>query len=165
MSRSPAEFIERDARAGFPRFPGMRLFGSIPVSQDVLNEVLSQTGHVPKGLRVEIRNGNRLVAHLGVVWATAIVHSPAALDGRTVTLEIASSIAAWAISRHLRPSFLTIAGRIITIDLARVPALAPWQASLAHLERIMFSSEPGVLTVGFEWRVPTAAKDDDTRAD
>jgi hypothetical protein len=164
MALAPGEFIERDARAGFPRFPGMHLIGSIPVSQDLLNEMLSQSVHVPKGLRVEIESGNRIVARLGLVQATATLHSPAALDGRTITLELSSSIVAWTISQYVRAPFITIAGRIITIDLASVPALAPWQALLAHLERIMFSTQPGVLTVGFDWRVPTA-EDDGARAE
>ena len=162
MTPAPSELVEREARAGFPRFSGMRLSGSIPVTQDVLNEVLSQIEHLPKGLRVEIESGNRVVARVGVVQAAATLQSPAALDGRTITLELASSIVAWTVSQYLRAPFITIAGRVITIDLARVPALLPWQASLAHLERLTFSTQPGMLTIGFEWRVPA---NDGTRAD
>jgi hypothetical protein len=159
MAAAPAEFLARDARAGFPHFPGMRLSGSIPVAQDVLNHVLSQIEQIPKGLRVDIDGGNRVVVRFGVVQAAATLHSPAALDGRTITLELASSIVAWTVSQSLRAPFVSIRGRVITIDLARIPAVAPWQAVLARLERIVFSTQPGLLNVGFEWRVPTAVND------
>ena len=164
MTPAPSELIEREARTGFLRFYGMRLSGSIPVTQDVLNELLSLSEGVPKRLRVEIERDNRLVARLGLVQATATLQSPAALDGRTVTLELASSIVAWTVSQYLSASFITIAGRVISIDLARVPGIAPWRASLAHLERMTFSTQPGVVTVNFDWRVK-AMPNDGTRAE
>lgn len=159
MATAPAAFLEREARTGFPRFPGTRLSGTIPIAQDVLNEVLSQIDGIPKGVRVEIESGNRVVARIGVVRAAATLQSPAGLDGRTITLELASRMVAWGITQYLRASFITIAGRVVTIDLARVPALTPWQASLTQLERITFSTQPGVLTVGFDWCVRTTAKE------
>jgi len=159
MATAPAVFLEREARAGFPRFPGMRLSGNIPIAQEVVNEVLSQIEGIPKGVRIEIESGNRVVARIGVVRAAATLQSPAGLDGRTITLELASSMVAWGISQYLRAPFITIAGRVVTIDLARVPVLAPWQASLTQLERITFSTQSGVLTVGFDWSVRTAAKE------
>jgi hypothetical protein len=158
MATGPADVLLRHAREGFRQFPGIRLSGTVPITDAIINELLSQSPQVPKHLRVEIESGNRLVARIGVVQAAATLQSPAIVDGPpTITLLLASTIVAWTVSRYLRAPFIAIDGRVITVDLARIPALQPWQAALHHVERLTFSTAPGLLTIGFDWHVTPEA--------
>ena len=122
--------------------------------EDVLSAWLSAASPALAHARLEIERDNRLRIHVGVLQATATLEPAAVLgDSPTIAVVLESRVVAWTLSAFLRAPFIAIDGRIVTIDLSRVPALAPWRAVLRHVKRLSFTSAPGVLTVQLGWQV------------
>jgi hypothetical protein len=154
MPQPFATSIAKLAQEGFVRLPGLSLSGEVPLRQDVLNAWLSAASPALEHARLHIESDNRLRIHVGVLQATATLQPAAALGASpTIALVLESRVVAWTLSAFLRAPFIALDGRVVTIDLSRVPALASWRAALGHLERLSFTSAPGVLTVQLGWQV------------
>jgi hypothetical protein len=60
------KIVDKEARAGFPRMRGGRMRATVPISQDLLDRMLSKLR-----LNVKIEEHNRILISYGVVRAVA----------------------------------------------------------------------------------------------
>jgi hypothetical protein len=146
--------LQRELASGFDNLPGLAVSGEIPFRQELLNAILRDAPKVPRDARIDIGIGNQIVVRAGVLRATAVLDDRVELrEAPLVRMRLASSLVAFGLRALGLPPFVSIDGRIVTIDLSRVPALAPHRSLLRHLKHATLVTEPGVLYVGFEWRV------------
>jgi hypothetical protein len=127
---------------------GSRAEGIIQISEPALNEVIalaSAGGTVPT---VQLMGDNQLEVRYGIVHARAEL--PTALEtgpAPRLTVTLASVVVAWALRTVVRVPFVEFNGRLVTIDLAAVPALASYRALWPHVRSARFATAPRALRV------------------
>lgn len=139
---------------------GSHAEGVIQITELAVNEVIGlarRGGAVPT---VQLLDGNRLEVRYGVIHARAEL--PLALDlapAPRMTVKLESRMVAWALSAVVRLPFVEFDGRLATIYLAAVPALAPYRALWPHLKSARFATTPGVLRVEVGLSIDEGASD------
>jgi hypothetical protein len=127
---------------------GSRADGTIQISESALNEVIglaARGGTVPT---LQVMEHNQLEVRYGLVHARAEL--PAALEtgpAPRLTVTLASVMVAWALRAVVRLPFVEFHGRLVTIHLAAVPALAAYRALWPHLRSARFATAPRALRV------------------
>ena len=150
-------FVREDAPGGLAQLTGMRLTGEIPLRESVINDAL-QSRTPSRDLIVSIEDRNQIVFRKGLFHVTATLdemvdtgHTP------KIRLRLASVVVAWTLGRVVRLPFLTIDGRIVTIDLRAMPPVREWEPVFRHLRRATLTTTRGVLHLQFDWYVDPAA--------
>jgi hypothetical protein len=145
------DLLAANVSTALQRFRGLQLKGTIPVPARIINELAREVERVPRDLRIEIEDSNRIVARFGVLRVTAVLADALQLGGSPrITLQLASAVVAWTLRRVLRIPEVTFDGRLVTIDLGRAPALQPYRELLSHVRSVSLTTSPGVLHVRFE---------------
>jgi hypothetical protein len=146
-------FMRADAFGGLAQLKGMRLTGEIPLREGVINDALRSRASA-SDLMVTIEDRNRIVLRKGLFSATATLDETVDI-GHTpkIRLRLASVVIAWTLGRLVRLPYLTIDGRIVTIDVGGLPPVRGWEPVLRHLRRAALTTTRGVLQVQFEWYV------------
>jgi hypothetical protein len=127
---------------------GSRAEGTIQISEAALNEVIglaARGGTVPT---LQVMEHNQLEVRYGLVHARAEL--PAALEtgpAPRLTVTVASVMVAWALRAVVRLPFVEFNGRLVTIHLAAVPALASYRALWPHVRSARFATAPRALRV------------------
>jgi hypothetical protein len=127
---------------------GSRAEGTIEISESALNEVIglaSCGGTVPT---LQVMEHNQLEVRYGLVHARAEL--PAALEtgpAPRLTVTLASVMVAWALRAVVRLPFVEFNGRLVTIHLAAVPALASYRALWPHVKSARFATLSHALRV------------------
>ena len=153
MNDGITTLLEREAKAGFPRFRGMQLRGQIPVSETTLNELIRH-GNVAAGLRLEVDVSNRIIARSGVLRVTAILADVLELGASPkITLELTSRLVAWLLRLVVTMPGLSVHGRHVTIDLDRFEAFREYREAWAHVRSVRMTTSPRTLHVQFEFVV------------
>ena len=152
--------INGQLTARLAQLRGSHAEGVIQISELAVNEVISlarRGGAVPT---VQLMGDNRLEVRYGVVHARAEL--PVALDlgpAPRMTVKLESRVVAWALGAVVRLPFVEFDGRLATIYLAAVPALAPYRALWPHLKSARFATAPGVLRVEVGLSIDQGATD------
>jgi hypothetical protein len=139
---------------------GSHAAGVIQITELAVNEVIGlarRDGAVPT---VQLMGDNRLEIRYGVVHARAEL--PLAIDLRPaprMTVKLESRVVAWALNAVVRLPFVEFDGRLVTIDLTAVPALAPYHALWPHLKSARLATAPGVLRVEVGLSIDEGATD------
>jgi hypothetical protein len=156
------EILRRELGSGLDGLQGTALSAHVPVGQSVVNELLSLTSGALNRVRVDIQSGNTLVIRyrtLIPVSVTAVLDKAVALprNGPRITLTMRSSLLAGLLSVTKMP-FLDLDGNRVTIDLGRIPALAPYAAALACIESMRLTTSEHVLFIDVDVAVPPRAR-------
>ena len=140
----------RDLHSGGAGLRGTAGEGVVRIAEPDLNDMLASAAGSAAGLKVEIQNGNRVLARLGALHATVFLPPDTDLSrSPSLTFELGSIAVAWALKRMLKQAFVRIQGRQVAVDLAAVPALAPYRELLQYIRRVDMTTAAGVLTVRF----------------
>ncbi len=145
---NPLEAIlKREAANGFEGLAGARLRATVPLSQVVLNDVLRQVRGVPQGFALDLQPDQVLMVRYGLVHARAVLDPEVRMGGGapTITLELASTVIAWTLSRALRLEGVRFAGRRVTIDLGALDGLHGYRAYWRHLDSVRLQTTAGYL--------------------
>jgi hypothetical protein len=140
--------------AGLPHLQGAAITAEVPVRQEVLDRLLVMTPGLPRDLRVEIGPDRQLLVRVGPFHANARL-APALTLSPTprLTVELASQLVAWGLRAVSLPPFVELAGRLVHVHLATVPALRSLAPLWPHLAEAAFTSAPGQLDVRLTIRV------------
>jgi hypothetical protein len=139
---------------------GSHAEGVIEISELAVNEVISLARRGEGVPTVQLMGDNRLEVRYGVVHARAEL--PVALDlgpAPRMTVKLESRVVAWALGAVVRLPFVEFDGRLVTIFLAAVPALAPYRALWPHIKSARFATAPGVLRVELGLSIDQGATD------
>ena len=140
--------IAAEIEAGLPRLQGLTARADIPVTQAVLDDALRLAPGLPRDLRVEIGADRHLLIRVGPVHANARLAPGLTLSPRPrLTVELASQLVAWGLRAVSLPAFVQVEGRLVHVDLARVPALRDAAPLWPHLQQVTFTSTHGRLEV------------------
>ncbi|HTU99776.1 MAG TPA: hypothetical protein VMF13_04505 [Luteitalea sp.] len=140
--------VAAEIESGLPRLRGLTARADIPVTQAVLDEALRLAPGLPRDLRVEIGADRQLLIRVGPVHANARLAPGLSLGPRPrLTIELASQLVAWGLRAVTLPSFVSVEGRLVHVDLASVPALRPAAPWWPHLQQVTFTSTHGRLAV------------------
>jgi hypothetical protein len=147
-----AGLLKREAASGFPRLVGTRLTGTLPLAEAVLNDAIRRSPRVPPGMRVEILDGNRLMARYGIVSAAAVLDEEVRV-GRgapQISFELASVMVAWALKQAVRLPALRIEGRRVTLDIGALDGVDSMHPLWSCLLRVRLRTTPGQVHIDFE---------------
>jgi hypothetical protein len=119
------------------------------VAADALNDALALVGTTSTRPAIELLPNNIVVVRWGVLHGrVALPRTTSPAESPRLTLTLASTLVALTLKAVVHRPFIHIHGRHLTIELARVPALAPWRDLWKHLEQLTFETAPGELRVG-----------------
>jgi hypothetical protein len=170
------EFIDillHQQAAGFPGFTGAHVAAFIPVSADLLNELIAQAlpagGHVSEvqvdpqagnAVRVRVRIAVPLIPPLTVTLL--IERQPRFPDSPVLVLRLASSrltVLARAASRFLEalPPGLRMEDDLVLIDIAELLRQRGAIAWLQHVQELEITTAPGAVLVSVRASVNGAA--------
>lgn len=146
------QILEREADAGFPGFPGARVAGTIPVTEDFVNAVLETAAPAMlKGIRLEFHEANRIVIRYGLLHASAVIGENVDLQGSPkLTLRLASGMIAWGLRKTVDKPFVQFDGTLVTVDLGEVIPLEEYGRFLALAKSVRLRTSPRQLAVDFE---------------
>jgi hypothetical protein len=140
--------------AGLPHLQGAAITAELPVRQEVLDRLLVMTPGLPRDLRVEIGPDRQLLVRVGPFHANARLAPALTLSpSPRLTVELASQLVAWGLRAVSLPPFVELAGRLVHVHLAMVPALRSLAPLWPHLTEVGFASAPGRLDVRVAVRV------------
>ena len=155
-----SERLLGEVYAGLPRLRGAMLNGVVPVRQQVLDDVLSIAPGWPAGVSVALGRDQHVQVRYGSLHANARLRRQVALGPRpVVTLELASQLLAWGLSRVPLPPFVRVSGRLVQVSMAEIPALSALGALWPHLAHATCTSTPGGLELAFGFHVVDAGSD------
>ena len=83
----------------------------------------------------------------GAIHATALLAEAVDPRGPRITIELQSSVFAWALRRAIRTPAVAVTGRRVTIDLGRLEALAGFSGAWEHFQSVRFATADGTLFV------------------
>lgn len=148
------QVLEREVSSGCGRLSGTHLTGTIPVSEAVANDALQWLPDVPRGVRVEFHDANRIVVHYGVLHITLRLAETVDLAGPPrVHLRIASTVVAWTLRQVINVPHVRIDGTHVTVDLGAILALRAYAALWPHVRRVHLVTAPQVLAMEFDVRI------------
>jgi hypothetical protein len=140
----------RELNSGASGLRGTVADGIVRVAEADINNVLATTPAAAAGLKVEIHDDNRILARYGVLHATVVLPPRSDLSqSPELTFALGSVAVAWALKAVLKQPYVRIHGRHVTVDLAGVPALAPYRHLLRHVRQIELTTTAPILTVRF----------------
>lgn len=149
------EALRHEATTGWRHLVGAHLTGTVPVSQDLLNEALTHLPGAPAGLTLDVQPANHVIVRYGPVRATIVLDETVAVnDGPPqLTGELRSSVVAFTLRQTLRLPAVRIDGRRITIDVAAIEGADAYRPYWSRLQSTRLRTTPGQLHVEFEWAV------------
>lgn len=147
------DVLRAEVTRGLPRLSGARLTADVPIRQAVLDEVLRMVPGVPADLAVEIGADRHVQVRYGVFHANGRLAPRFTGTAPHLTLELASQLVAWALQRLPRPPFVGVQGRVVRVDLSRVPALALLAPLWRHVDAVSLTSTAGRLDVRIDVHV------------
>lgn len=139
--------LARELRAGCPRLEGAQVLATIPIRQALVDELLTLVPGVPDDLSLTLGPDRQVQVRYGVFHANGRLSPAFGGESPRLTLELASQLVAWGLQRLPLPPFVAVQGRLIHVDLQRVPALAPLAPVWPHVQSVSFTSIAGRLDV------------------
>ena len=144
------KILDKEARAGFPRMRGTRVRATIPISQDLLDRILSK----PQW-NVEIQEHNRISVSYGVVRVAA--------DIVRVTPDLTVVLSTSWLSRTalrgvlaLKPGlqvYLRQQDGLVHVLCGRIPTVARYRYLWRHLADVQARTAPGRLVLNFDLQI------------
>lgn len=143
---------------GLPRLAGAQVRAMLPVRQAVLDDVLRMVPGVPADLSIDLGADRQVQVRYGMFHANGRL--AAGFTGRAprLTVELASQLVAWGLQRLPLPPFVAVRGRLVQVDLTRVPALTDLAPLWRHVDAVTFTSAAGRLDVHVEVRVQSPGR-------
>jgi hypothetical protein len=146
------QLIKEEVAAGFPHLSGARVTGTLRVTQAALDGELRRLRNLPLGLTLDVHGDNRIVAHYGVLRATAVIAEDVPLGDRGPRLQLVltSALVALALRAVVRTPAIAIHGRAIAVDIAALDRGRAQQPYWALLRRARLRTTPGQIHIEFE---------------
>lgn len=144
------DVVRDEVTRGLPHLDGARLQALVPVRQAVLDQVLRLVPGAPADLAVELGPNRQVQVRYGMFHANGRLAAGFTGAAPVVGLELASQLVAWGLQRLSLPPFVAVRGRLVHIDLTRVPALADLAPLWRHVDAVTFASVAGRLDVRVE---------------
>ena len=145
--------ITSPLRRGLPRLDGTQVRALLPLRQAVLDDVLRMAPGVPADLSIDLGAQRQVQVRYGMFHANGRLAAGFTGSAPRVTVELASQLVAWGLQRLSLPPFVAVRGRLVHVDLTRVPALADFAPLWRHVDAVTFTSVAGRLDVHVEVRV------------
>lgn len=138
---------------GFPALRGTRIAGEIPLSQSVLNEILSHSAPAAGFASLELKEFNTIVVRiLGFLPLTATIVRVDPPLRIVFHLPFAVRLAASMVQSRL-PSYVRIKGGEAAVDLSAVPQLAQYPQVSKYVRITQLRTSSSRLIVSFEIEV------------
>ena len=147
------ELMSREVGAGLPQLVGTRVTAAIEVSEAAIQSALLEFPGVPPTVKVQLSPANEIVVSYGVIRATAALADDVDLSGPRIILELRSTIIAWGLQQMIKTPGISVSGRWVTVDLARIDTLAALQPLWRHFRAIRFKTVAGALFVQLDFFV------------
>ena len=147
------DVLRAEVARGLPRLQGARVTAAVPVRQAVLDDVLRLVPGVPADLAIDIGADRQVQVRYGVFHANGRLASGFTGAAPRLTFELASQLVAWGMQRLPLPPFVAVRGRLVLVDLTRVPALADLAPLWRHVDAVSFASVAGRLDVRIDVHV------------
>lgn len=145
------KLFDEEARAGFPRMRGTRMRGVIPVTQEVLNSLLSSMR-----FQIELQAHNRiLISYRGVRLVAELISISQNL--RIVLSTSWLSRAAIRAVLFWKPGwkvFLDQQDRFVYVLCADIPAVARYRYLWQYVSKVNAQTAPGLLILNIEIDIP-----------
>jgi len=145
--RSRMTVLSEEAKAGFPRLRGTHFRANIPVSQDVLNRLLSNAG-----IQLQVQQHNRLLISYRVFRVAAeLVLVTRELD---VVLSASwwsrSAIKAALVWKPQLQSYLSQQDRFVSIHCGRISAVRKYEYLWRHISQVHARTVAGRLELDIQ---------------
>jgi hypothetical protein len=150
---SVVDVLQAEVRRGLPRLDGTQVRALLPVRQTVLDDMLRMAPGVPADLSIELGADRQVQVRYGMFHANGRLAAGFSGTAPRVTVELASQLVALGLQRLSLPPFVAVRGRLVHVDLMRVPALADLAPLWRHVDAVTFTSVAGRLDVQVEVRV------------
>jgi hypothetical protein len=147
------DVLHAEVRRGLPRLDGAQLQALLPIRQAVLDDVLRMVPGVPGDLTIDLGADRQVQVRYGMFHANGRLAAGFTGNAPRVTVELASQLVAWGLQRLPLPPFVAVRGRLVHIELTRVPALVDLAPLWRHVDAVTFTSVAGRLDVRVEVRV------------
>lgn len=144
---SVLDIVRDEVARGLPHLEGARVQALVPIRQAVLDQVLRMVPGAPADLSVSLGADRQVQVRYGVFHANGRLTAGFTGAVPLVSFELASQLVAWGLQRLSLPPFVAVRGRLVQIDLTRVPALADLVPLWRHVDAVTFSSAAGRLDV------------------
>lgn len=148
-----ADVLRAEVLGGLRRLRGARVSAVVPVRQAVLDEVVRLVPGLPPDLAIALGGERHVQVRYGVFHANGRLAPGFSGRAPSLTVELASQLVAWGLQRLSLPPFVAVRGRLVHVDLTRVPALADLAPLWPHVEAVSFASIPGRLDVRLDLHV------------
>ena len=120
----------------------------------VVDDLLPLLPGWPAGARVAFGPEQHVQVRYGSFHANARLQRQVVLRSRpVVTIELASQLVAWGLSRAPLPSFVQVSGRLVQVRLADIPSLSGLAPLWPHLAHATCTSTPSGLELAFGFHV------------
>jgi hypothetical protein len=129
---------------------GTHVDGSFQIEASTLNELVRLSPAPLSACEIEIAGGNRVVVRYGMLHATATIDGYEAGPSPRLRLTLASLVVALALRAWLRQPYVHASGRQVEVEIAAVPALAPYAAIWPHVRRVHIETAPARARVDVE---------------
>jgi hypothetical protein len=153
MTARVSQVVAHEAATGLRQLVGSHITAAIEVSETVLGDALRNIRELPRTLTVHVAPANRIVVRYGAIHATALLAEAVDPRGPRITIELQSTVFAWALQRAIKTPAVAVRGRRVTIDLGRLEALAALSGVWEHFRSVRFSTADGTLFVHVDFAV------------
>ena len=145
------KLFDEEARAGFPRMRGTRLRGVIPVTQELLNSLLSSLR-----FHMELQAHNRvLISYRGVRLAANLIGiSPNLMIILSTSWLSRAAIRAVLFWKPGWKVFLNQQDRFVYVLCADIPAVARYRYLWQYVSKVDAQTAPGLLILNTEIDIP-----------
>jgi hypothetical protein len=147
------EIVSRELNTGLRQLVGTRISAAIEVSEAVIQSALLEMPDVPPTLKLQLAPANEIVVSYGVVRVTAVLADALDLSGPRLVVELRSTIIAWGLQQMIKTPGISVSGRRVMIDLARMDALANLRSLWPHFRAIRLKTVAGALFVQVDFAV------------
>lgn len=148
----------QDLLAGGHRLRGTHATCAVTLPEQAANELLSLADGVPKGARLEVRDGNRVAVQYPPVSIELQLPPQVDLrDTKVVPLTLSSLAVALMVRPFIKWPFVQIDGRDLRLDLTALPMPAEYRALLPFLKAATLSTTRGAIAMTLAVAVDSAA--------
>ena len=143
--------LEREFAAGLPRLTGARISGTLPLTEQLLNELMPQ-GALASELR--LLDGNQFTVNASLWSVPFQVHATlVSVDvGLNVTVELRGHVlkrSALSIAARRLPYVRSGPGQSLIIAAGELPAVARYRQAWQHLTHVAVRTHRGTLVCEF----------------
>jgi hypothetical protein len=138
------QVLVRQVESGLADLAGTNFTALIPITEEVLNQLLRMSGRMRRDVYLSIEDANRLVVRYGVFHVAARVAGVTMTPSPLVHLRLSSTVIAWML-HAVGGSWLRIRGRDVSIDLSGASAFGAHRSLWQHVRDMQVTTSPGIM--------------------